>query len=153
MIFYQRGHNFRGRACSQSEDEKPSDAGHWPLFSRATIARKHSQCFLFFCFCNCLLSVLTFPMSLCRRKTLARLHALTYTSHTHTHTHTYTLTCSLFARARLGKRQSSVLLASTLQTHLHIKKEIYPGEHSMCLYKTGGCLLFMCELAIELGGG
>jgi len=26
-------------------------------------------------------------------------------------------------------------------------------KHSMCPYKMDGCLLFMCELAIGLGGG
>lgn len=69
-------------------------------------------------------------------------------SHDHTHTHTRT-----FAVASLTQCQCSVPLVSVLQTHLHIKKGIYPGKHSMCLYKTGGCLLFMCELVIGLGGG
>lgn len=59
----------------------------------------------------------------------------------------------MIARVKLKKCQSSVPLVSVLQTHLHIQKDIYSGKHSMCLYKMGGCLLFMCELAIGLGGG
>lgn len=74
-------------------------------------------------------------------------HSCTLT-HTTIHTHTRT-----FAVASLTQCQCSVPLVSVLQTHLHIKKGIYPGKHSMCLYKTGGCLLFMCELVIGLGGG
>lgn len=69
-------------------------------------------------------------------------NAITYTS---LYTH------ALFDRARQKKCQSSVPLVSVLQTYLPIKKEIYPGEHSMCLYKMGGCFLLMCGLEIGLG--
>lgn len=108
-------------ACSQTENEKPRDAGHWRLFSTMTTLTKHSEAL--YCFSVSLqlslFSVLISQMS-AEQKMLVRSHTLTYTS-----------------RALYARDVRALSLWSQYSKHICIlKRRFIQEKHSVCLYKT-----------------